>query len=174
MRPSDVVKALSEFLWQAGDHKRRSDSFIAHGGGDKQREAAETEENVKELKQEMLTALETLEKICVLLPADRVGTVYIAGPMTGLPEYNFPAFNEAAEALRAQGETVYNPADHGLVEGALWDDYLRFDIGNLVKCESIYLLPGWSNSKGARTELKLAKKLDIVVRFAPGAEQPLD
>ncbi|WJJ55011.1 DUF4406 domain-containing protein [Xanthomonas phage RTH11] len=114
------------------------------------------------------------EQTRVLLPVDRANTVYIAGPMTGLPEYNFPAFNAAAEELRATGATVYNPADHGLIDGAAWDDYLRFDIGNLVKCESIYLLPGWSNSKGARMEYKLARKLDIAVRFAPGAEQPME
>ena len=121
-----------------------------------------------------MSRAQRVEKTRVLLPVDRAGSVYIAGPMTGLPEYNFPAFNAAAEELRATGATVYNPADHGLIDGAAWDDYLRFDIGNLVKCESIYLLPGWSKSKGARLEHKLARKLDLAVRFAPGAEQPME
>lgn len=29
--------------------------------------------------------------------------VYIAGPMTGLPDLNYPAFNAAEEALTAAG-----------------------------------------------------------------------
>lgn len=121
----------------------------------------------------MLNA-EKVEQTRVLLSDDRLNVVYIAGPMTGLPEYNFPAFNEAAEMLRMHGKTVYNPAEHGLINGATWADYMRFDVGNLVKCESIYLLPGWSQSRGARTERKLAIKLGIEVLFAPGAEQPME
>ncbi len=165
MRAVDYQVALQQAL----------DSYFCDGTLMGMLNSAELVADVKKgIMEHFMSRSEAVEQARVLLPADRARSVYIAGPMTGLPEYNFPAFNEAAEVLRAQGETVYNPADHGLIQGALWDDYLRFDIGNLVKCESIYLLPGWSNSKGARTELKLAKKLDIVVRFAPGAEQPLD
>lgn len=115
-----------------------------------------------------------VEQTRVLLQPDRARVVYIAGPMTGLPEYNFPAFNAAAERMRGEGMVVYNPADHGLIPGADWTDYLRFDLGNLVKCEAIYMLPGWSKSKGARLEHKLAKKLEFIIYYAPGAELPLE
>lgn len=37
--------------------------------------------------------------------------VYIAGPMTGLPNHNFEAFNAAAEAWRQAGWEVVNPAE---------------------------------------------------------------
>lgn len=37
--------------------------------------------------------------------------LYIAGPMSGLPQFNFPAFYAAAEALRAQGYDVVSPAE---------------------------------------------------------------
>lgn len=36
--------------------------------------------------------------------------IYIAGPMTGIPDYNRPAFNEYAAKLVEQGHTVLNPA----------------------------------------------------------------
>lgn len=78
----------------------------------------------------------------VLLDADREMRVYIAGPMTGLADYNFPAFNAMADKMRAAGWHVESPADHGLVPGAEWADYLRYDIGCLASCEAIMLLPG--------------------------------
>ncbi len=46
-------------------------------------------------------------------PKDRV--VYIAGPMTGLPDYNYPAFEKAERDLTARGylrQNIINPKDH--------------------------------------------------------------
>ena len=37
--------------------------------------------------------------------------IYCAGPMTGLPELNFPAFHAEAARLRAFGYEVINPAE---------------------------------------------------------------
>ena len=56
----------------------------------------------------------------LLQPAARANRVYVAGPMTGIAEHNFPAFNAAAASLRAAGWHVENPADHGDVPGAAW------------------------------------------------------
>jgi hypothetical protein len=36
---------------------------------------------------------------------------YIAGPMSGLPQFNFPLFIAAAEALRAAGFDIVSPAE---------------------------------------------------------------
>ena len=36
--------------------------------------------------------------------------VYIAGPMSGIPEWNFPAFYQVEEALLALGLETVNPA----------------------------------------------------------------
>ncbi|MDH4425099.1 MAG: DUF4406 domain-containing protein [Acidovorax sp.] len=99
----------------------------------------------------------------------RAKNVYVAGPMTGLPDLNFPAFHAAAAQLRAQGLHVENPAEHGEIEGAEWGDYLRYDIGRLATCGAIYLLKGWENSKGAQLEVHIARTLDMVVMYAPGA-----
>lgn len=109
----------------------------------------------------------------VLLTGDRANRIYIAGPMTGLPEFNFPAFHAMAAAMRAEGWHVENPAEHGHVEGAEWADYLRFDIGRLSTCEAMMLLPGWSRSRGARLEVHIAKEIGMRMLFADGAE-PLE
>lgn len=37
--------------------------------------------------------------------------IYLAGPMRGIPEFNFPAFHAMACRLRAEGNVVFNPAE---------------------------------------------------------------
>lgn len=105
------------------------------------------------------------------LKSTRVGRVYIAGPMTGLPDLNFPAFNALAAELRAQGLHVENPAEHGVVEGATWADYMHFDLTRIATCEAVHLLPGWSKSKGARLEVRIAVDLGMELRYAEGTER---
>ncbi|WP_257605327.1 DUF4406 domain-containing protein [Pseudomonas sp. UMAB-40] len=119
---------------------------------------------------EVLEGKPASAKRAVLLTMDREMRVYIAGPMTGIPEYNFPAFNAMAEKLRGAGWHVENPADHGHVVGAEWADYLRYDIGRLATCEVVMLLPGWTSSRGARLEVSIARELGIGLMYADGAE----
>ncbi|WP_236222260.1 DUF4406 domain-containing protein [Pseudomonas asiatica] len=110
------------------------------------------------------------EQRAVLLTQDRAKRVYIAGPMTGIEDFNFPAFNAMADNMRAGGWHVENPADHGVVHGAEWADYLRYDVGRLATCEAIMLLPGWSKSKGANLEVTIARQLGMRIMLAEGAE----
>lgn len=112
---------------------------------------------------------EQVERI-VHLRTDRARRIYIAGPMTGLPEYNFPLFNAVAANLRAAGWHVENPAEHGHIADAGWDDYLRWDISRIATCGSLWLLPGWSNSKGATLEVHIAKTLGMQIEYGEGAE----
>lgn len=98
------------------------------------------------------------------------GRTYLSGPMTGLPDFNFPAFNSAATVLRGEGLDVINPAEHGVIDGWGWADYLRHDISLLATCDQIVLLPGWSQSKGARLELHIAQQLGMRVHLYGGAE----
>lgn len=89
--------------------------------------------------------------------------IYISGPMTGLPDLNFPAFNAAAERLRRQGHSVVNPAEIGSEPGRDWVDYMKADIKALCDCDALALLPGWQNSKGAHLELHLAHRLGLEI-----------
>jgi hypothetical protein len=107
----------------------------------------------------------------VRLASSRKGRVYLAGPMTGIADFNFPAFNAEADLLRSQGMSVLNPADHGIVAGANWADYLRHDIAGLASCERIHLLRGWSNSKGAQLEVTIANALGMAITYQEGAEE---
>lgn len=87
--------------------------------------------------------------------------VYVSGPMTGLPELNFPAFHAAAAQLRALGLEVVNPAELNPDPACTWQAAMREDIRALVDCDAIVLLPGWQNSRGARLELTVAQALGM-------------
>lgn len=93
-----------------------------------------------------------------------MSVVYIAGPMTGLPYNNYPAFDTAADALRAAGHVPVNPARHGgrgEAEGWSWTDYMRHSIRDLTMADAIHLLPGWESSRGARLEARIADQLGL-------------
>lgn len=90
--------------------------------------------------------------------------VYLAGPMTGLPDFNFPAFNERAHALRALGYTVINPAENDNGDTSKpWAYYMRQDIGHLLDVDAVAVLPGWQRSKGATLEVTIARALELPV-----------
>lgn len=91
--------------------------------------------------------------------------IYISGPMTGIPEYNYPAFDRAAIVISEHGYAPVNPAEISRVlecEFAEMNltpnrfDYLRRDIAELVKCNGIFMLPGWQDSEGATLEHMVA------------------
>lgn len=88
---------------------------------------------------------------------------YLAGPMSGLPEWNVPAFRAAANRLRALGFLVLSPVEIGEAYfGSASDavapmEYLRLDLEYMVRnCSRIALLPGWERSIGARCEVAVA------------------
>lgn len=124
--------------------------------------------------------------------------VYIAGPMRGYPNFNFPAFFEAAELLTEQGYEVFNPAardnerhgedisknnptgseevaaaQHGFsLREALRDDMIWIS----MNADAIYLLDGWEKSKGATAEKALAEalggKVEVMYQSVPLSSRP--
>lgn len=87
--------------------------------------------------------------------------VYLSGPMSGIPDNNFPAFEAWAKRLRACGFEVVSP--HEIPEAATWELCLRADIRELCTCDGIVLIPGWENSKGAHLELQVAHRVGMKV-----------
>ena len=90
--------------------------------------------------------------------------IYIAGPMTGLPEYNFPAFAMATEQLRAAGYTPLNPAANGADHSHSWQYYIRLGLLMLLDADAVATLPGWLSSRGAMLEVYVARALDMPVK----------
>lgn len=95
--------------------------------------------------------------------------LYIAGPMSGLPEYNRPAFFEAEQQLTEAGFEVINPARNVLPgaedmnEYQVWLGYMRLSLPQIAECDGIAKLDGWENSKGAKIEVNLALSLGLPV-----------
>lgn len=105
--------------------------------------------------------------------------VYISGPMTGLPDYNRPAFFTAEKYLKSQGAVVLNPAysPDGLPDHS---SYMRIALAMVAEAQCVFLLPDWEQSKGVAMELELAKSMGIhVVKaakrfFQESAQSALD
>lgn len=95
---------------------------------------------------------------------------YLAGPMSGLPQFNFPAFFDAAAKLRASGWNIVSPAEIDCEEDGTvalqskdgnptdarrsWGDFLARDVKLIADggITAIVFLPGWTDSRGARLE----------------------
>jgi hypothetical protein len=85
--------------------------------------------------------------------------IYIAGPMRGYPDLNFPAFNDTAANLRAQGHEVFNPAEQGDIPIR---EALAVDLQWIcLHAEAVALLPGWEASSGAQAEAATADAVGI-------------
>lgn len=95
----------------------------------------------------------------------RPRTIYLAGPMRGHPEFNYPEFRRVAEILRKRGHLfVYDPSEWGRRAGVTnleafpirraFADYCNFIT---MHADTIVLLPGWQASVGATAEHALAK-----------------
>lgn len=113
--------------------------------------------------------------------------IYLAGPMRGIPEFNFPAFFEATARLRAAGHEVFNPAEkdnekHGVDiskgnltgseqeaasnHGFSLREALGADLAWIcAEADAVALLPGWLNSKGATAEYATAVALNLHIIY---------
>lgn len=97
--------------------------------------------------------------------------LYLAGPMTNKPMFNFPEFHRVAKLLREAGYDVFNPAEYDEQHGfdpskdqpKPLKHYMEHDLAELCRCDGLALLDGWSLSEGADIEVTVATKLDIGV-----------
>lgn len=98
--------------------------------------------------------------------------IYIAGPMTGLPEFNYPAFRLAEIRLREHGFNVLNPVDaekfNDTGKPQTWDWYMRHALRMVLAADALALLDGWEVSKGATLEVHVASALKLDVRPLAG------
>ena len=116
--------------------------------------------------------------------SERKPTIYIAGPMRGVEEYNYPAFDRQATVLEKQGWLVINPAEmdrddekpingpHEFDPDNNYEDHefmrnaLKRDMDAICdSCTAIYMMSDWEMSRGAKCEWHLAKALGLEIFY---------
>lgn len=101
------------------------------------------------------------------MPMKKSKRVYISGPISGYDVAERKAvFSSAATRFRRQGYEVVNPFELGVPDASPWSVHMRADIAALMRCDIIYMLPGWYTSRGATIERNLAEMLGIKVMRA--------
>lgn len=106
---------------------------------------------------------------------------YLAGPMSGHPQMNIPAFEKAKADLSSRGYSIVSPVeldDKELYEASMrsgagniddipatWGELLGRDIEAVAhdNCVGVICLPEWTTSKGARLEVFCALNLGKLV-----------
>ena len=106
-------------------------------------------------------------------------TIYISGPITGIPDRNKKMFQMAqseiaflCKGIKREKVKIINPVKLGLKldevfarngKEPTWEDYMRACIKEL--CGATYLLSmtNWANSEGATLERYIAKRLNIPI-----------
>ena len=101
--------------------------------------------------------------------------IYLSGPMRSYPEFNYPAFHKAAVELRGAGHTVWSPAENDTWDGTESGMFrtINMDLSVVVNwAEAVVVLPGWTDSTGARAEVFTAFWAEIPVLKA-GSMRPI-
>jgi Domain of unknown function (DUF4406) len=85
--------------------------------------------------------------------------IYLAGKISYLPinevKSKFLTYKTSLESL---GHEVISPFDNW-ESGKSWEEYMMIGLAKLFTCDSIFLIPGWESSKGARIELAVSREL---------------
>ena len=111
--------------------------------------------------------------------------LYLAGPMSNVPHFNFPRFDSAASLLREEGHHVVSPAElddprlrdaamrspdgdlelYVAATGATWGEFLQRDLSLICsgRIDAIVVLLGWRKSRGASLEVLVAASTGLRV-----------
>lgn len=103
---------------------------------------------------------------------NRKKTAYISGKITGTTDHE-NRFTNAEKKLKGMRYNVVNPLRRtahlvgkhktmGLPPPE-WSDYMRECLRTLSWCDTIYMLRGWEDSKGAKLERYIAEVLGLEI-----------
>jgi group I intron endonuclease len=92
--------------------------------------------------------------------------VYISGQITGLNfDEAFKNFEDAEKEVKELGGVPVNPMKLDHKVNADWYDFMEKDIAALLRCDGIYMLKNWGESKGAKIEHNIAVEMGIKIFY---------
>lgn len=100
--------------------------------------------------------------------------IYLSGPISGIENYkeNFAAAErEAREKLSDWEPEIFNPANIILPKDATHEDYMKICMQKLADCDTIYMLNGWQESRGACREYGYALGRQMAIFRQPKPEK---
>lgn len=92
--------------------------------------------------------------------------VYISGPISGYDlNERREEFSSVKDLLIIMDYEPVNPMENGLPADATTHQHMRRDIELLMTCDMIYMMKGWTHSKGCMVELEVATSIGMPVLF---------
>jgi len=92
-----------------------------------------------------------------------IKTIYLSGPISFVPNNNHEKFSNATKKLTSKGYIVINPLELIENESSTWEECMKVDLTEMLKCDAVFVLDGWEKSRGATLEVFLSQKLSIPV-----------
>jgi hypothetical protein len=87
----------------------------------------------------------------------------LSGPISFVPNNNNEKFSNATKKLTSKGYIVINPLELIENESSTWEECMKVDLTEMLKCDAVFVLDGWEKSRGATLEVFLSQKLSIPV-----------
>lgn len=88
--------------------------------------------------------------------------IYISGPVTGRENNNLAAFYEAAAEVARQGGKPVIPHDY-VMPGEGWEAAMKVCVAVMMRCDGLYAMLDWGESRGARIEVALARDIGMTI-----------
>lgn len=131
--------------------------YVKHKDGDSSNNRAD---NLEWIVREPVKRKRQLVNISSYKREDGQLRIYIAGAITGDPEY-MEKFERAARRIEKAGHVPVNPAK--LPGGKPYKWYIDTGLQLLAGCDAMYLLSTWRGSRGAKTETDYARAVQLPI-----------
>lgn len=91
--------------------------------------------------------------------------IYISGKISGL-DLDVAKMNFESARMKLHPQICITPFEIEPMFGwSVWACHMFSDVWELCRCDAIYMMSNWEDSKGAKIELKIAKILRLKIYY---------